>query len=397
VHFKSRDLTRIHKHGQFWHTFFTDQENNWRGIIIAQDEVDTWTSHMFIPLDADYSKLDSREVVYTTLAGAYEPYPFEIDEILVRSVWRPHICLTRTWHSPAYRVFLAGDSAHQNIPTGGYGMNTGIGDAFDLGWKLAAVINGQGGPGLLESYELERKPVAARNIERSGVHFAVHQQLPDVVSRKNPRLADEDTDEGREIRAKVQEHYRLHDSENKDFGIEMDDRYKSGVIAPDGTEEPSWQPSQYTPTTWPGARAPHIFLEDGTAVFDRFGKDWALVVFQTGDEDLGQNLLLEAAKANNLPVKLVDLSGEKLARRLYEKKLVLVRPDQHVAWRADSLGSVEEAEQILKTVTGRSETSRLTDGDSEQTKKPDEAFTATEGMQTQVGQFEVEGMAEFQK
>src|ERR1700761_6274689 len=149
VHFKSRDLTRLHKQGQFWHIFLLAEHGGFGGAIIAQDEVDTWTTHLFLPLDAEPEKIESRDAVYRVLGGIHGEYRIEIDEILVRSVWRPNIAVARRWSSPNHRIHIVGDAAHQNIPTGGYGMNMGVGDAFDLGWKLAAVINGTGGSDLL--------------------------------------------------------------------------------------------------------------------------------------------------------------------------------------------------------------------------------------------------------
>ena len=106
------------------HIFFTNPEGSLGGAIIAQDEIDTWTTHLFLPIDSteDASELTSEEVVYRVLGGMYGPYPITIDKILVRSVWRPVIAVTESWSGPHGRVFLAGDSAHQNIPTGGYGM-----------------------------------------------------------------------------------------------------------------------------------------------------------------------------------------------------------------------------------------------------------------------------------
>ena len=351
VHFKSRDLQRLHKQGHFWHIFFPHEKAGVGGAIIAQDEVDHFTTHMFIPLDAEHEKIDSRQAVYMVLGGLYGEYPIEIDEILVRSVWRPHIVVTQKWSSPNLRVFLAGDAAHQNIPTGGYGMNMGVADAFDLGWKLSAVIQGWGGKGLLASYEPERKPVAVRNVERSGVHFGVHQQLTDLFEGEDPRQADEDTEEARKLRAKIHNYYQEHDNENKDFGIELGYRYTSPVIVPDDTAtEPPWTPSQYTPTTWPGGRPPHIFLSDGTPIFDQLGKHWTLFTFS--DQGCGREYLAEAAGALGVPLKVVDLSQEKLAKQLYESNLVLIRPDHHVAWRADHVGSAKEAETIIRTATG---------------------------------------------
>jgi len=275
-------------------------------------------------------------------------------------------------------------------------MNMGIADAYDLGWKLAAVINGQAGEELLKSYELERRPVALRNVERSGVHYSVHDQLKEFLSVGDPHVVDADTDEGRALRAKIHEHYQTHDGENKDFGIEMGYRYVSPVIVPekDG-KEPEWTPSRYVPTTWPGARPPHLFLSDGTAIFDKLGKDWTLFTFS--DDDNGQQLLLDAAKSLSVPVVHVNLSGEELAKKLYEKNLVLVRPDEHVAWRADKLDSPEEAKSILSTVTGRLTPEISTTSHFQLSEKPKEAFSATVGLGTHVREFEMERMGDFQR
>ena len=230
-------------------------------------------------------------------------------------------------------------------------MNMGVADAFDLGWKLASVIHGCGGQGLLQSYELERKPVAIANVERSGVHFGVHQQLKAFLDDGDPVQIDKDTEEGRRMRAKIHDHYQTHDGENKDFGVEIGYRYRSPVIIQDeSSSEPEKVPFRYTPTSWPGGRPPHITLSDGTPIFDRFGKYWTFLVFT--DHESGQQLLVEAAKSLGIPLQLVDLSKEQSAKNLYEKELILIRPDQHVAWRADVVKTAEEGVQVLKTVIG---------------------------------------------
>ncbi|KAK5676977.1 hypothetical protein LTS10_010741 [Elasticomyces elasticus] len=359
VHFKSHDLRRLHKFGRFWHIFLTDRSGGLGGAIIAQDEIDTWTTHLFLQADdeLDTDSMSPEDIVYRVLGGMHDPYPITIDKILVRSTWRPVIAVTRSWSGPNSCVFLAGDAAHQNIPTGGYGMNMGIADAFDLGWKLASVVKNTGGPGLLKSYEVERKPVAAKNVAHSGVHFQVHVALKELLASNgaDPRDVDKATDEARCTRMKVQRHYDEHDGENKDFGIEMDYRYKSPIVILDepADREPPWTPTQYTPSTWPGSRPPHIFLDDGRAIFDQFGKDWTLLCF--AGRDCGQSLVVEAAKRLSVPLHLVDLSSEALAKTLYERNLVLVRPDQHVAWRSDSVTTHEEAEKMLGIVTGRAD------------------------------------------
>ncbi|KAM3418751.1 hypothetical protein BST61_g4725 [Cercospora zeina] len=357
VHFKSRDLRRLHKFGRFWHIFLTDSSGGLGGAIIAQDEIDTWTTHLFLHNDAqdDIDAMSSEDVVYRVLGGMHHPCPIAIDEVLVRSTWRPVIAVTRSWSGPEFRVFLAGDAAHQNIPTGGYGMNLGIQDAFDLGWKLAAVINGRGGQGLLKSYEVERKPVAQRNVAHSGVHFRVHTELAEILSRDgaDPHHVDEDSDQARCTRSKVHEHYQQHSGENQDFGVEMDYRYISPLVIPDASAEvePPWTPSQYTPTTWPGIRAPHVFLSNGAAIFDTFGQDWTLLSFANNERD--QDSFTEAAKALSIPLSSVNLAKESLAKKLYERTYVLIRPDQHVAWRGNTVGTADDARRVLERVSGR--------------------------------------------
>ena len=232
-------------------------------------------------------------------------------------------------------------------------MNMGVADAFDLGWKLAAVLKGFGGEGLLQSYEQERKPVAIRNVERSGVHFGVHGQLKEFLSGDDPKRVDQPTEEGKALRKEIHDYYQVHDNENKDFGIEMGYRYQSAVVIPDeSTKEPEWSPRQYIPTTWPGSRPPHIFLSDGKPIYDHFGKYWTLLTFT--EEECGQSALAEAAKTLGVPLEIVDLSQEPLAKKLYERQLVLVRPDQHVSWRGDSLDSAEQAQRVVNIASGKS-------------------------------------------
>lgn len=398
MHFKSRDLTRLHKQGRFWHIFLLGASGGFEAAIISQDEKDTWTTHLFLPLDSEPEKIDSHDAVYRVLGGLYGPYRIEIDEILVRSTWRPNIAVARTWSGSKGRVFLAGDSAHQNIPTGGYGMNMGIGDAFDLGWKLASVINRQGGAGLLSSYELERRPVALRNVEHSGVHFQVHGGLKELLSNGDPRRVDGEDEDALALRKRIHEYYQLHDGENKDFGIEMGYRYVSPIVIrqdEDGAE-PGFNPHSYTPTTWPGGRAPHLYLSNGTSIFDMFGKDWALVVFTK--EETGQMHLVNAAKALGLSLRQVDIPNEEDAKKLYERDLVLIRPDHHVAWRAMKVASLAVADDVLKVVTGRSKSSPEPKiNRASQMAKPDGPFTSTVEMKAHVNDFALEKMAEFQQ
>ena len=334
VHFKSRDLTALHVHGQFWHSFFATT-----GTLISQDEVDTWTLQRYYPPNQDPSGIPSEEVVMSTIGR-----PIEIDRILVTSVWQGNLLVADRYR--AGRVFLAGDSAHQNIPTGGYGMNTGVGDAIDIDWKLAATAQGWGGPSLLASYEIERRPVAVRNVARSERHANVHGQWR---SQMNRELLDADTPDGAAHRAMINHFIQTERGENEDHGVELGYRYEgSPIIVAEGGDAPAWSPRVYTPTTWPGGRPPSVILEDGSLLFDRFGKGFTLLDFA---DDPQASTLVAAATSRGLPIERVVIRDAN-AKRLYERNLVLIRPDQHVAWRGDRVPS--DALGIIDQVRGAS-------------------------------------------
>lgn len=403
IHFKSRDLGRLHKQGQFWHIFFTNG-----CIIISQDEVNTWTVHIPIPIGTDVSTIEPKQAIYRALGGEHEPFEVEIDEILVTSVWRPNIYLADKYKSEYGRVFISGDAAHQNIPTGGYGMNTAVGDSFDIGWKIAAVLAGHGGQDLLDSYETERRPVGARNIERSGVHFSVHA-LYWGWCMESPGLTSAETEDGQNFRNKITEHIKAHDGENKDLGIELGYRYNGSPIVMDekDAKEPAWNFKDYIPTTWPGARAPQVFLsDDKLSIYDHFGSgnQYTLVDF-TIDGSYAR-AFEEAAKKSAVPLKVVHLPHEPHVRKIWERDAVLVRPDDHVAWRSpeSSNGPIDlQAGEVLSLATGKGKSRNLWSSSLDSIWIPKHhspvamighKFTATVGEQNHA---EVQDLAAFQR
>lgn len=145
--------------------------------------------------------------------------------------------------------------AHQNIPFGGYGMNTGLGDAYDIGWKLAMFLNGQGGERLLESYEAERRSVAVRNVAMSGRHAQVHMDYAGWVRQTSEGEVRSDSPEGQALRERIRSHVCANDGENKSLGIEMGYRLSSSIILleEDPVNEPKWSERDYVATTWPGS------------------------------------------------------------------------------------------------------------------------------------------------
>lgn len=289
VHFRSQARDILQVFGIAWHY------QSAMGTLIAQDDRETWTLQMRMPTEGN---ADPNAVLDAWVgSGGFAR------EILVANPWFTNLLLADSYS--AGRVFLAGDSAHQYIPTGGYGMNTGIGDAVDLGWKLAAAVKGYAGPGLLGSYERERRPVGYRNRRASERHTDVRLKIAELYKHE------------RDLGALARGIAALGNAENESWGVEFGYRY-------DGVEP---NPTVYEPTTAPGARLPSVFLYDGSALYDRLGRWFTLLRF--GDAD--PSPLIDDAPA---PLETVLVDDPDIAR-IYEAKLVLVRPDTHVAWRGD--------------------------------------------------------------
>ena len=224
------------------------------------------------------------------------------------------------------RVFLAGDSAHAHPPNGGLGMNTGIQDAFDLGWKLAAVLDGWGGPALLESYDLERRPACVRANEVSLQNYRrliSAEQRTDILAP---------TPAGEAARRAIGE--RLVEENRRSWqpvGVHLGYIYHpSPIVAPDGTAQPEDDTFGYRPTAFPGARAPHVWLAPDKSTLDLFGGGFALLNFA----GLPTDAIEAAAAQRGMPLTTHRIDNQEAAA-LYGQPLVLVRPDGHVAWRGD--------------------------------------------------------------
>lgn len=225
-------------------------------------------------------------------------------------------------------AFLAGDSVHLFTPTGGFGMNTGIDDAVNLGWKLAAVHHGWASEALLDTYESERRPIGIRNTK------ACRQLASDVATIEVPDNLEDNTDAGAAARAHLGAHLAGFGEEFASLGIQLGARYDdSPLIAAENTNPPVSTAVDYIPTTHPGGRAPHIWLDDGTSILDRFGMWFTLLKFGGTEADI--SALERAATAQGVPLSVVEI-GEPAARDLYQRDLVMVRPDGHVAWRGNA-------------------------------------------------------------
>jgi 2-polyprenyl-6-methoxyphenol hydroxylase-like FAD-dependent oxidoreductase len=246
-------------------------------------------------------------------------------EVLSRGIWTAGHCLVAEKLQQG-RVFIGGDAAHLFTPTGGLGYNTAVDDAVNLGWKLAAVLRRHASPSLLDSYELERRPLAMRNT-RYARGFADSLGL----FEPEPCIEDE-TPEGAAARARAGAY--LADHGRREFnipGITFGGRCDgSPAIVPDGSTPPPDAADRYVPTACPGGRAPHLWLGDGVSLYDRFGFEWTLLQF-AGDSAAADRWQ-QAARLLDLPLTVLPLASDE-ARDLYAADLALIRPDQVVAWR----------------------------------------------------------------
>ncbi|WP_043832108.1 FAD-dependent monooxygenase [Muricoccus aerilatus] len=247
-------------------------------------------------------------------------------------------------------VFLAGDACHLHPPFGGFGMNMGVGDAVDLGWKLAAMIEGWGGAGLLDAYETERRPVHEWAIAEAVANYAtVGNQLARPGIEAEGFL-------GEATRREVGETILVQKiREMRSLGVVKGYCYAgSPIIVPDDTEPPPRHSMVYEPSAHPGCVAPHLWLADGSSLYDHLSDGFSLLVLDAGHEAV-VTALQAAAQGIGLPLRVVRPGDPRLAAR-YEAPLALIRPDQHVAWRGSELPM--DAPVLLDVVRGASEAGR---------------------------------------
>jgi 2-polyprenyl-6-methoxyphenol hydroxylase-like FAD-dependent oxidoreductase len=314
THFRSDARDVLQRWGVTWHL------QSAFATLIAQDDRETWTLQSRFPQGAAPESVDPSALLRSFCGGIDIPH-----EILVANHWTPHLLVAESYGTG--RVLLAGDAAHQYIPTGGYGMNTGIGDALDLGWKLAALCQGFGGPGLAASYDAERRPVGRRNRDASARHTDVRIAIGGLYSDAllDPGLAGQSAraEAGARIAA-------LGNIENESWGIEHGYCYvasplvwhEAGIRAPDDSVA-------YVPTTVPGVRLPSILLGDGRFLHDQLGPWFTLVAVGVAPDAA----LVAASAKRGLPLKVLRIE-DAAAETVYGRGLqMLIRPDQHIAWR----------------------------------------------------------------
>ena len=321
-----------------------------RIALVALNGVDEFL--IWTPSETDNPPPETVAAVLRRCAGADLPV-----EVLASHGWTAGVAL----HAERFgdgRVLLAGDAVHLFTPTGGFGMNTGVDDASNLAWKLAGAVQGWGGPGLIASYEAERKPIAVRNTA------AARALARSVGSIPVPGKIEAPTLEGHHARAEVGAFLATFGEEFASLGVQLGARYDgSPIVMPDGTPPPD-DTFAYMPSGVPGGRAPHLWLDGrrgaGSSLFDRFGPGFTLL--QLGPEAGGSGLpdpdsdpncdpgpLAAAAAQRGLRLTVLRVAHPE-AQALYGRPLSLVRPDGHIAWRGDRIPANPAA--LLDQVSG---------------------------------------------
>ena len=292
--------------------------DNQASFLIMQDSTRHWTLHAVVEND-EAMKAQFEKVVAT-------PVQYEM---LYCGEWRQNLLLADRYGEG--RVFLAGDAVHLVIPTGGLGMNTGVADALDLSWKLAATLQGWGGFNLLRSYEIERRQVGERNVGASRYASLGRRKWR---SQWRPEIRDS-TAAGQAARDNLA---RVADMEqrktNEMIGAELGYRYVDSPIIDNIPGGPEHLFREYQPTTWPGARLPHVWMEDGTAIQDHI-PDSAFALLRLGSTRADTRGVEAAFRERGAPIHVLEL-GSEAARDIYGYDLLLLRPDLHVVWRGNA-------------------------------------------------------------
>lgn len=289
-----------------------------------------------LPGGTDPARVDAKALVRRACGIEFDL------EIVHADPWTAHRLIAERYAKG--RVFLAGDACHLHPPSGGHGMNMGIGDAVDLGWKLAATLQGWGGPTLLDTYGLERKPVHQRVIDAAVESYAL---VGGELSRADIEQPGTAGDRARSAAGKLIFEHKL--PEFRSLGLVLGYRYRnSPIILPDGTAPVPEQVTEYRPSAQPGCLAPHLWLDDGSSLYDHFGAGFTLLLGGKARMDHAAGVR-RAAAARGIPLEVFPVADPRFAA-LYGADLALVRPDQHVAWRGDDLPA--DSATLLDCVRG---------------------------------------------
>jgi 2-polyprenyl-6-methoxyphenol hydroxylase-like FAD-dependent oxidoreductase len=307
-----------------WGTFSINPRRS--GNMYAIDGRETWLIHNYLrPHEADFEAVDRDQCIRLILGvGADFQY-----EILGKEDWIGRRLVADRFRDR--RVFLCGDAAHIWVPMAGYGMNAGVADAMNLSWLLAAALKGWGAPDILNAYEAERQPITEQ-VSRFAMDHAIalsrhREAVPDNIEAPG---AEGDAARARVGRGLYDLNVKQYCAGGLNFGYFYD---MSPIVAYDGEAPPPYSMADFTPSTVPGCRTPHLWLRDGRSLYDALGPDFTLLRF---DPSVDVTALVGSARERQVPLSVLDVDAAEAAA-LYPRKLLLSRPDQHVAWRGDAV------------------------------------------------------------
>ncbi len=340
VLFRCPNFSELHNKGKGYRFIFIGPEGVWLTVVAVNGTDRFRMSIVGTPQKITHTEADIRAALHRAMGREFDY------EILSVMRW-----VRRELVADRYglgRVFIAGDAAHLMSPTGGFGMNTGIGDAVDLGWKLEATHKGWAGAELLATYEAERRPVGLRNVAEASRNLrrmlATRERLPGSEIFQAGAASDAARKDYGDWFAAIMRHEWFAN------GVMLGYRYdNSPIVWPDGTPAPPDVSHPYTQTARPGARAPHIWLSDGRSTLDLFGRGFTLL--RLGAPPPHAAKIERAAAERGLPLTSISIAEPKVLAA-YERSLVLVRPDGHVAWRADT--EPNDARALIDVVRGQS-------------------------------------------
>ena len=320
-----------------WATFSLNPVRS--GNVYAIDGRETWLVHNYLkPGEHEFDSVD-RDWALRKILGVGADFSYEI---LRKEDWIGRRLVADKFREG--RVFICGDAAHLWVPMAGYGMNAGIADAANLAWLLAAHLSGWAPAGILDAHEAERLPIT----EQVSV-FAMNHALS--LSRQRSEVPDNiDADDAAGAQARIvlgKQAYDLNVQQYCCGGLNFGYYYdKSPIIAYDEATPPAYGMADFTPSTVPGCRVPHIWLNDGRSLYDALGPDYTLLRFDTAIDV--SDLMSEAARAR-VPIELLDVTPSEDGG-VYDRSLVLARPDQHVAWRGNQ--APENSRQLVALISG---------------------------------------------
>jgi 2-polyprenyl-6-methoxyphenol hydroxylase-like FAD-dependent oxidoreductase len=324
TYIRAPDLIKLQQHERAWGTGSINPGR--AGMVYAIDGVERWLLHNYMkPDEGDFEQVD-RDACIRTILGVGADFRYDI---ISREDWVGRRLIADKFRDRC--AFIAGDAAHIWVPYAGYGMNAGIADAMNLSWLLAAHLNGWAPSSILDAYEAERWPITSQVSRFAMSHAEAEIRRRGAV----PGDIEDAGPAGERARREVGRlAYEINVQQYACAGLNFGTYYdRSPIIAYDGAEHPAYTMDSYTPSTVPGCRTPHFWGDDGGSVYDAMGPEFTLLRF---DSSIDTAPLEAAALRKTLPLTVLDVEAS-AARGLYGHRLVLSRPDQHVAWRGDAL------------------------------------------------------------